>query len=68
MGKESISEDIGAVSLNFKDISLGRLYSVLFTYCELYSDYSFKIIRYPRYYLLTFNAWNGESSRGVDSI
>ena len=46
-----------AFSLTVKDISLERLYSVLFVYCELYSDYNFDIVRFPRFYLLTFNAW-----------
>jgi len=41
----------------FKDISLERLYGVLFTLCELHSDYSFYIIRYPKYYELNFKAW-----------
>ena len=45
------------VSLSFKDISLERLYGVLYCYCCLYSDYSFNIVRYPGYYLLTFKAW-----------
>jgi len=46
-----------------RDINLERLYSVLFTYCELYSgcDYSFKIYRRSKFYELVFC---GESSRG----
>ena len=45
------------LSLKIKDISLQRLYGILFTYCGLYTDYNFKIVRYPKYYLLVFNAW-----------
>jgi len=52
--------------LRFKDNSLERLYSVLFTYCELYSgcDYSFKIYRRSKFYELVFC---GESARGGGS-
>ena len=44
-------------TLAIKDTSLQRLYRALFSYCTRYSDYSFDIIRYPRFYLLTFHAW-----------
>lgn len=45
------------VSLRFRDISLSRLYGILYSYCCLYSDYSFNITRYNKYYELVFNAW-----------
>jgi len=53
-------------TLKFKDVSLSRLYGILFTYSCLYSGYSFKIIRYPKYYLLSFKGW-GESVKGGDA-
>ena len=42
------------VTFRIKDVSLERLWGIVFTFCEMYSDYSFNIVRYPKYYILTF--------------
>lgn len=45
------------IILTFKDVSLPRLYSVLFTYCELYHDVCFVIRRRPKFYVLELKGW-----------
>lgn len=52
-----------AVDVTIRDISLERLYGVLFTYFELYSDYEFNIVRKPKFYELNFKGW-GVPKRG----
>ena len=45
------------ITFRTRDLSLERIYSVLFVYFQLYSDYSFEIRRKPKFYELTFSAW-----------
>lgn len=49
------------ICLTIRDISLKRLYNILFVYFELYNDYSFEIKRYPKFYELNFKAWGDQS-------
>ena len=55
------------VTLKIKDINLDRLYGVLYTYIQMYSDYSYKIVRHPKFYELTFNAWGDGAEGGLGS-
>jgi hypothetical protein len=57
LGSKALSHCAGVVDIRIRDISLERLYNVLFNYCCIYSNYSFNIIRYSKYYLLVFKAW-----------
>lgn len=43
-----------STNIILRDVSLERLYSVLFTFFEIYESYKFSIVRYPKYYLLSF--------------
>ena len=52
-----------AVDITLRDINLERLYNVLFVYFELFDDYSFDILRKPKFYELKFKAW-GVPKRG----
>lgn len=56
-----------AVDITIRDISLQRLYGILFVFFELYSDYSFNIIRKSKFYELNFQGW-GAPKRGRDAL
>ena len=56
--ESNIVED-KAIDIQLCDISLERLYGVLFVYFELYPNYKFTIKRFPKYYRLDFQGWGG---------
>lgn len=62
-GSRTILSKRKAIDISIRDISLQRLYGVLFIYFELYSDYEFTIRRHPKFYELTFKGW-GDPKRG----
>ena len=45
------------ISFRIRDISLQRLYSILYVYFDLFDDYNFDIVRTSRFYELRFSAW-----------
>ena len=66
MNVKGVLSDSKAVDIQIRDISLSRIWGVLGVYFCIYDDYSFNIIRTPKYYELNFHASKdgGRSGRG----
>jgi len=61
LGSKHVSSFNSSHTICLKDRCLDRLYNVLFVYFDLYAnyDYSFSIIRTPKYYELIFKTSGG---------
>lgn len=55
------------ISFRIRDISLQRLYSILYVYFDLFDDYNFDIVHKSKYYELRFNAWVGRAREGRET-